>query len=137
MHKRILAIDYGKKRTGLAVSDPLQIIASPLDTVETGNLFAFLANYISLESVETIVFGNPKRLDGTDNDIKKEIVLFESKLKQHFPDIKTVWLDERFTSKIALQSMIQSGYTKRERRDKANIDKVSATIILQDYMQWK
>lgn len=134
---RILAIDYGKKRTGLAVTDPLQIIAQPLTTVETKTLEKFLSEYIDKEDVETIVFGYPKHLDNTDADIFPEIKEFAKKISENFPQIHIDFLDERYTSKRAVESMIQAGIKKKKRRVKGNIDKIAATIILQDYLELK
>lgn len=134
---RILAIDYGKKRTGLAVTDPLQIIAQPLKTIPTTELFDFLISYIQQENVTEIVIGHPMRLDGTDADIMPVIKKFANKLKNKFPKISIEFWDERYTSKRAVQSMVQAGIKKKDRRKKENIDKIAATIILQDYMESK
>jgi putative holliday junction resolvase len=132
---RILAIDYGAKRTGIAVTDPLKIIATALDTVETKNLLAFLKEYVTREIVETFVIGMPKKLDNTDSENAARVKIFISVLKQNFPEIPIDIHDERFTSSMALQSMIAAGTKKKDRREKANIDKISATIILQSYME--
>ena len=132
---RVLAIDYGLKRTGLAVTDDMQIIASALDTVETDNIFEYLKSYSSKENIETFVIGEPKNLDGTDTHNSQPVRNFKVKIEKQFPSIKIVMVDERFTSKIAFQSMIESGVKKNDRRKKENIDKLSATIILQDYLE--
>ncbi|THD65760.1 Holliday junction resolvase RuvX [Robertkochia marina] len=131
---RILAIDYGKKRTGLAVTDELQIIASGLTTVPTKDLLTFLNDYCKNEQVETIVVGEPKRLHDEASDIEVDISRFLKKLDKVLPGIKVVRMDERFTSKMAFQSLIDSGLSKKKRQNKALLDEVSATIILQSYM---
>lgn len=134
---RILAIDYGTKRVGLAVTDPLRIIATALDTVHSKDVIAFLKGYMNDEEVDELVLGMPKKLDGTDTNATKHVQQFHKNLKKHFPE-KPVYLhDERFTSKIALDAMIAGGSTKKDRRNKANIDKVSAAVILQSYLESK
>jgi putative Holliday junction resolvase len=132
---RILAIDYGKKRTGLAVTDPLQIIASSLTTVETRQLYAFLKDYFSKEEVEKVVIGLPKNLDGTATDGTPLVESFIIFFKNNFSTIPIDTIDERFTSKMAKQTMIDSGMKKKDRRVKGNVDMISATIILQDYLR--
>jgi putative holliday junction resolvase len=132
---RILAIDYGLKRVGLAVTDPLQIIATALDTVENNKLFAYLTNYLSKEPVEKFVIGQPKRLDGSDAHITQQIQKLPVTFAKYFPEIPVVFHDERFTSKMAMQALIQSGVNKKQRAQKENLDKVSATIILQSYLE--
>ena len=132
---RILSIDYGKKRTGLAVSDPLQMIAGSLATIETPELLAFLKNYFAKEKVEKIVIGYPKTLDNQPAEITSEIENFAQILKKEFPSIEIVFFDERFTSKMAFQTMLESGISKEKRKNKALIDKISATIILQEYLE--
>lgn len=132
---RILAIDYGKKRTGLAVSDPLRIIASGLATVDTEQLVPYLKQYIAQEGVDTILLGHPRRLDGTDNDITAKVEKFFGRLQQLFPSCAVKLVDERFTSKMAFQTMIDSGLNKQERRNKALVDEISATILLQGYLE--
>ena len=135
---RILAIDLGTKRTGLAVTDPLVIVASPLETIPTHQLLEYLKNYTSKEEVSTIVLGWPKSLDGTDTNMTQPIVSMERKLRKIFPEIKVELVDERFTSKMAMQSMISMGSKKKDRMEKAgNLDKISAAIILQTYLQRK
>lgn len=131
-----MAIDYGGKRTGIAVTDPLQIIAQPLTTVNTKNLFDFLKEYLEKEKVDEIVIGYPMHLDGTDADITEEIKEFAKKIVEKF-NIKIDFLDERYTSKRAVQTMVQGGFKKKDRRKKENIDKIAAAIILQDYLETK
>jgi putative Holliday junction resolvase len=131
---RILAIDYGKKRTGLAVTDPLKIIATGLTTVDTEKLVWFLKDYFAKEPVELILLGYPKQLDGSDNDITPKVEKFFSQLQKLFPDIPSKLIDERFTSKMAFQTMIDSGLNKKDRQNKALVDEVSATILLQGYI---
>ncbi len=132
---RILAIDYGTKRVGLAVTDPLKIIASALETVHSKDVIEFLKAYIETEEVESFVVGMPVNLDGEDTNNTSHVKGFVKKLQTTFPDIPIHLHDERFTSKIALQAMIASGYSKKDRRVKGNIDKISAVIILQSYME--
>ncbi|MFK8265549.1 Holliday junction resolvase RuvX [Capnocytophaga cynodegmi] len=131
---RILAIDYGSKRCGIAVTDPLRIIASGLTTVVTDELITFLKKYISEEKVTEIVVGQPKRMNNEFSDIEKEIQKKVELLEKEFPEIIIVREDERFTSKMAFQSMIDSGLGKKQRQNKALIDEISATLILQNYM---
>jgi len=131
---RILAIDYGKRRTGLAVSDPLKMIAGSLATIETPELFSFLKNYLEKENVEKIVIGYPKHLNNQPAEITAEIDNFAQILKKEFPSVEIVFFDERFTSKMAFQTMLDSGISKTKRKNKALIDKISATIILQNYL---
>ena len=132
---RLLAIDYGSKRTGLAVTDPLQIIATALETVRTHLLLDYLKQYMELEAVEAIVIGMPVRLDSSDTHNTQPVRNFIKKLEGTFPDIPVHTHDERFTSSMALQAMIAGGSKKSERREKGNLDKVSATIILQSFME--
>lgn len=132
---RILAVDYGKKRTGIAVTDPLQIISHPLETIDTKNIFTFFEKYLSEEQVEEIVIGHPKHADDTDALIFKEIKKFAEKLQKKHPNIKLAFQDERYSSKRAMESMIEGGYKKKDRRKKGNIDKMAALIILRDYLQ--
>ncbi|EPR69401.1 Holliday junction resolvase RuvX [Cyclobacterium qasimii] len=135
---RVLAIDLGTKRTGLAVTDPLVIVASPLETIPTHKLLDYLKNYTSKEEVSTIVLGWPKSLDGTDTNMTQPVVAMEKKLRKIFPEIKVELVDERFTSKMAMQSMISMGSKKKDRMEKAgNLDKISAAIILQTYLERK
>jgi putative Holliday junction resolvase len=130
-----MSIDYGSKRTGIAVSDSLQLIANGLTTVETAQLLPFLKSYFEKEAVEKIIIGYPKHLNNEPADIVPEIENFKAALNQNFPTIKTEFYDERFTSKLAFQTMIDSGISQKQRRNKALIDKISATIILQNYME--
>jgi putative holliday junction resolvase len=132
---RILAIDYGTKRVGLAVTDPLKIIASALDTVHSKDIFVFLKTYLETEEVEAFVVGMPVNLDGEDTNNTPHVKGFVRNLKKTYPDIPVHLHDERFTSKMALQAMIAGGSSKKDRREKGNIDKISATIILQSYME--
>jgi len=134
---RILALDYGTKRTGIAITDDLQIIASGLTTVETKNIFSFLMNYLKNENVELFVVGEPKQMNNTESESEQFIKLFVEKLKTTFPKIPVKRIDERFTSKMAFQSMIDSGLKKKQRQNKALVDEISATIILQSYLQQK
>ena len=131
---RILALDYGKKRTGIAVTDDLQIIASGLTTVNTFDVITFLKHYMSNETVETIVIGLPKQMDNTYSESESLIQEFIPKLETEFPNIPIERVDERFTSKLAFQSMLNSGLGKKKRKDKALVDEISATLILQNYM---
>ena len=134
---RILAIDYGKKRTGIAVTDPMQIIASGLTTVATTELMDFLLKYTLQEKVERIVVGHPKQLNNEDSENMKRIVPFVNQLKKKLPDIPVEWVDERFTSVLAHQAMIDGGLKKTARQNKALVDELSATIILQSYLESK
>ena len=134
---RILAIDYGEKRTGIAVTDELQIIASGLTTVDTKELLQFLKNYTRTEKVELILIGEPKQMDYSASETEDLIRPFIVKLKKQFPEIPIQRVDERFTSKIAFQTMIDSGLKKQQRKNKALIDEISATLILQSYLYSK
>ncbi len=131
---RILAIDYGGKRCGIAITDESKIIASGLTTVKTGDLLIWLKEYMSKEDIELFVVGEPKRLHGDASESEKLIQPFLEKLNNEFPGIPVKRIDERFTSKIAFDTMIASGISKKKRRDKALVDQISATIILQDYL---
>ncbi len=131
---RILAIDYGTRRTGIAVSDPLRIIATALETVETRSLERFLADYFSREEVDTIVVGYPRQMDGSPSETMRYVEPLMGRLRHTYPDKRVVGYDERFTSVLAQRAIRQSGIGKMARRDKALVDKVSAAIILQDYM---
>ena len=132
---RILAIDYGKKRVGLAVSDPLQIIANKLTTVRTHDLMDFLSNYFSSEQVDVVVVGYPVTLQNEASESVRYINPFLKQFQKKFPYIKLEQFDERFTSKMAFQTMIDAGLKRKYRQDKALVDAVSATIILQGYME--
>ncbi len=132
---RILSIDYGKKRTGLAVSDPLQIIAGGLATVSTSQLFDFLKDYIAREPVERIVIGEPRQPNGQPSENLERVKQFVNRWRKAVPDIPIEFYDERFTSVLAHQAMIDGGLRKKARQDKALVDEISATIILEDYMR--
>lgn len=132
---RILSIDYGQKRTGIAVTDPLQMIANGLTTVDTKNLEAFILDYMQKEDVETIVVGLPKQTNGEDSENMKRITPFVNRLKKLFPDKKIEMYDERFTSVLAHKAMLDSGIGKKARQNKGLVDKISATIILEDYLE--
>lgn len=134
---RIMAIDYGKKRTGLAVTDPERIIATGLTTVETPKLMQFLSDYFAKETVDTIVVGEPKQMDNTPSESAQYIEPFLGELAKKFPEKEICRMDERFTSKIAFQAMIDGGLKKKQRQNKALIDTISATLILQNYMELK
>jgi putative holliday junction resolvase len=134
---RILAIDYGKKRTGVAVTDPLRIIATALDTVDTSVIMDYLKKYLAKESVDEFVVGMPKTLKNEDSEIAPLVRIFVEALKKEFADKAVHLIDERFTSRIAQQAMIKGGMKKKDRQVKANVDKISATIILQDFMSAK
>lgn len=132
---RIVALDFGKVRTGIAVTDELQLIASGLETVETKGLLDFLKKYVQKEKVEKFVVGEPKQMDNTPSESEALIKPFLLKLTEAFPEIPIVRHDERFTSKMAFQTMIDSGLKKKQRKNKALVDEISATIILQAYLQ--
>ena len=131
---RIVAIDYGNKRVGIAVTDPLKLIASPLDTIHAQDILSFLKNYILKESVEAFVVGMPKTLGNNPTDVTSAVVGFVRKLKKEIPEIPVHTIDERFTSRMAFQAMIDGGVKKKDRQNKATVDKVSAAIILQSYL---
>lgn len=131
---RVMAIDYGQKRTGLAVTDVDQLIAGPLDTVPTHQLIDFLTKYIANEPVECFVVGKPYNMDYTDSQSSKMIEDFVIHLGRKFPLINIIRIDERFTSKMAAQTILESGKNKKARQDKSLVDKVSAVILLQDYL---
>lgn len=133
---RILAIDYGTKRTGIAVSDPLRLIAGGLETVPTRDLERWLADYFAREEVSTIVVGKPMQMDGTPSETWRFIEPLARRLQRTWPDKEVVFHDERFTSVLAHRTMLQSGIGRMARRDKALVDKISATIILQSYMEF-
>ena len=132
---RILSIDYGQKRVGFAVTDELQICAHALDTVHVSHAFDFLKNYIEKENVETIVVGEPKTMNNTDSNAVRFIEPFVNRLRKEIKDIEIVRYDERFTSKMAFQTLIDAGVNKKTRTNKSLIDKISATIMLQGYLQ--
>ncbi|KYG79554.1 putative Holliday junction resolvase [Roseivirga ehrenbergii] len=132
---RILAIDYGRKRVGLAVTDPLQIIASPLETVHSKDVIQYLKDYDKAENLEAIVLGMPMNLNNQPTDATLGVQQFENLLKKHFPEKPVYLQDERFTSKMAMDAMIAGGMKKKDRREKGNVDKISATIILQSFLE--
>ncbi|MFA8299612.1 MAG: Holliday junction resolvase RuvX [Hyphomicrobiales bacterium] len=134
---RILAIDYGQKRVGLAVTDELQIIANSLTTVHVKDLFSYLTDYLNKENVECIVVGEPKQMNNTPSESSRFIEPFVKKLKSTFPKMKVERFDERFTSKIAHQTMIDAGLKKKDRQRKELVDTISATLILQSYLENK
>jgi len=134
---RLLAIDYGTKRTGLAVTDPEQRIASGLTTVATHELISFLENYFNSEEVECVVIGEPRQMNNSPSVSSPVISAFIKKFNEKFPSMPTVRIDERMTSRMAFQTMIDSGLKKKARRDKKMVDMISATIILQSYMETK
>lgn len=129
-----MAIDYGKARTGLAVTDPLQLIANGLTTVETSKLEAFILDYINKEEVERIVIGRPTQMNGEDSENMRRITPFVNRLHKILPDVPVEFVDERFTSVLAHRAMLDGGLRKKARQNKALVDEISATIILQSYM---
>lgn len=131
---RILALDYGTKRTGIAVTDPLRLIASGLTTVATASLMDALDAYLKQEEVDQVVIGEPRRMDNTPSEVEEAIGAFIARFTKRYPHIEVVRQDERFTSKIAMRSLVDSGMKKKKRRDKAVLDEVSATLILQSYL---
>lgn len=134
---RILAIDYGSKRTGIAVTDEMQMIASGLTTVETSKLMDFLKKYFTEEKVDIVIVGEPKQMNYEPSESAAMIDTFVIKFSKVFPEMKVKRIDERFTSKLALNAMIQGGMSKKKRQNKALLDEISATIILQDYLNYR
>ena len=134
---RILAIDYGQKRTGIAVTDEMQIIASGLTTIPSSTAIAFLKDYFAKEKVELVLIGEPKQMNGLASESTPIIEKFVSDFKIQFPSIKVIRVDERFTSKMAFQTMIDSGLSKKQRKNKGLVDEIAATILLQDYLTRK
>ena len=132
---RILAIDYGLKRTGIAVTDPLQIIATGLTTIESRQLIPFLKDYFGKEQVELIIIGEPKNMDDSDTHATPLVEKCIKELQKNFPNTPVKKVDERFTSKMAKDSMLEMGLKKKERRNKALVDEIAATILLQEYLQ--
>ena len=130
-----MAIDYGRVRTGLAVTDPLRIIATALTTVETPTLLSYLKDYCAREEVDCFVVGDARHMDGSPSESMQYIEPFVTKLSETFPEKKVARIDERFTSKMAFQTMIDSGLKKKDRRNKGMIDQIAATIMLQDYLR--
>lgn len=133
---RILAIDYGRRRTGIAVSDPLQLIAGGLTTVETRELERWLADYLRREEVSTIVLGKPLQMNGTPSETWRFIEPLARRLQAAYPDKKVTFYDERFTSVLAHRAMIDGGMKRQARRDRATVDRIAATLILEDYLQF-
>jgi len=131
---KIVAIDFGLKRTGIAITDASNIIASPLTTVDSIHLMTFLIDLVKKENVTTIVLGDPKRLNNEATQITENVYLLKEALQQQFPSLKIEMVDERFTSKMAFQSMIDNGMKKKQRQEKGMIDQISAAIILQSYL---
>jgi putative holliday junction resolvase len=134
---RIIAIDIGQKRIGLAVTDPMQMIATPLDTVPVHNIWEYLQNYFKINEVEAMVAGYPTRLDGTDSEAARFVKPFIARFRKLFPGMGVFIWDERFTSVMAQAAILESGVRKKKRQDKALVDKVSATILLQSFMERK
>ncbi|MCQ2132469.1 MAG: Holliday junction resolvase RuvX [Bacteroidaceae bacterium] len=132
---RILAIDYGKRRTGIAVTDTMQMIANPLTTVETPTLFDFIKNYVDNEEIDCIIVGKPLQTNGEASENMKRVEPFFNRLRKLYPSITIEYYDERFTSVLAHRVMIDSGIGKKARQDKALVDKISASIILGDYLE--
>jgi putative Holliday junction resolvase len=132
---RILAFDYGTKRVGIAVTDPLQIIATGLETLHPKDIIEYLKKYLITEEVEAFVIGDPKQMDGTPSESAQHVKGFSTLLKKSFPAIPQYWVDERFTSKLAQQTIMRSGLKKSDRRDKDRVDTIAATIILQYFME--
>ncbi len=132
--KRIVGIDYGRKRIGVAVSDPLGIFASPLETIPAGNILQFIKNYTQKETITRFVVGYPMNLNNQPSEAAKDVDQFLNMLRKQFPEIPVNLVDERFTSKMAMRTLIDGGMKKMDRREKGNIDKVSAAIILQSYL---
>ncbi|MBI2270981.1 MAG: Holliday junction resolvase RuvX [Bacteroidetes bacterium] len=134
---RIMAIDYGTKRVGIAVTDPNQIIANGLTTIHSKDVMEFLKGYVVKENVVCIVVGEPKRMNNEASDVERQIAPFVKSLQKNFPNIPIERMDERFTSKMAFQAMIDGGLKKKDRQNKETVDMVSATIILQSYLEHK
>ncbi|QAA80763.1 Holliday junction resolvase RuvX [Aequorivita sp. H23M31] len=131
---RILALDYGSKRTGIAITDEMRLIASGLTTVSTPELMLFLEKYFASEKVDLVLVGEPKQKDGSPSTVEEEIQRFLKKFSRTFPDLEVKRVDERYTSKMAFQTMIDSGLKKKQRQNKALVDEISATIILQEFL---
>ena len=131
---KLLGIDYGTKRVGLAITDDLKIIASPLDTIDTTKIMVYLKKLLENEPIEAIVLGEPKYLDGNISDTTRKVYQFKKGLEKNWPNIPVYLEDEMFTSKMAAESLIAAGVKKKKRRDKSNLDKVSAALILKSYM---
>ncbi len=132
---KLLGIDYGSKRTGIAITDELKIIASPLTTIDTKNIFKYLTELCAKEDIETIVLGEPRYLDGTASEMTMKVHAFKTKIEKLLPKITVCLEDEFYTSKIAAETLVRAGYKKKQRQDKKNLDKISAALILQSYME--
>lgn len=132
---RIIAIDYGTKRSGVAVTDPAQMIASPMDTVPTHELMSYLDSYFKKEQVGLLVVGHPRQMDYSESESMKQIRFFVAAFKKRFREVDVEWMDERFTSQMALDAMIKGGMKKSKRRVKGEVDRVSAAIILQSFLE--
>ena len=132
---RIIAIDYGTKRTGLAVTDPGQMIASPLETVPSHELMNYLKAYFEKEQVDLLVVGHPRQMDHSESESMKQIRFFVGAFKKRFKEIPVEWMDERFTSRLAMDAMVSGGMKKSDRRVKSNVDRVSAALILQSFLE--
>jgi len=129
-----MALDYGRKRVGIAITDELQMIANPLETIDTHKLPAYLDKFFEMEKIELLVIGEPKQMDYTTSESEKYILPFIQQLKKKYPDLKIIRHDERFTSKMAFQTLLDAGLIKKDRQDKSKLDSISAAIILQSYM---
>jgi putative Holliday junction resolvase len=134
---RILALDYGLRRVGLAVTDPMQMLAIPLDTIDTPKVIQYLKDYFLRENVETIILGFPKNMDGNDTDATPLVEKFNLELSTNFPNIPIKLVDERLTSRMAKQTLIDAGYKKKDRKNKKLVDTVAAALILQTYLETK
>jgi putative Holliday junction resolvase len=134
---RILALDYGLRRVGLAVTDPMQMLAIPLDTIDTPKVIQYLKDYFLRENVETIILGFPKNMDGNDTDATPLVEKFNIELSTNFPNIPIKLVDERLTSRMAKQTLIDAGYKKKDRKNKKLVDTVAAALILQTYLETK
>lgn len=132
-----MALDFGQKRTGIAITDPLKLIASGLETVQTSDLMPFLEQYFNANDVEGLVIGEPKRMDNSASAVESDIQKFIEKVRNRFPSLPIWRQDERFTSKIAVQAMVEGGMKKKKRQDKGMVDQISATLILQAYLSRK
>jgi putative Holliday junction resolvase len=132
---RIVAFDYGTKRIGIAVTDPMQIIATGLDTIHPKDIIEYLKKYLLTEQVEAFVFGDPRQMDGSPSESAQHVKGFAKTLKKTFPAIPQYWMDERFTSKLAQETIMQSGLKKQDRKNKERVDTIAATIILQYFME--
>jgi putative Holliday junction resolvase len=132
---RILAIDYGQKRVGLAVTDPMQLIANSLDTVAAHDILSYISAYVAREQVDKFVVGLPKQMNGTNSESMQYIEPFVKKMREMFPAIELIYVDERFTSVLAHKTMLDGGLKKKDRQNKGLVDRISATIILQSYLE--